>query len=71
VLSVEEVTMKCTCNAFDSNLIGVFSDFTRTLGETVVFPEPPEPLPQDTKNDLNINLSTVGDGKVTPDDDAS
>lgn len=37
-LSVEDVTLKCTCNAFDSTLIGVFSDFTRTLGEPVVFP---------------------------------
>ena len=70
-LSVEDVTLKCTCNAFDSNLIGVFSDFTRTLGEAVVFPEPPEPLPQDTKDEPKNNLSTVGGGKVTPDGVAS
>ena len=37
-LSVEDVTMKCTCNAFDSTLIALYSDFTRTLGEPVVFP---------------------------------
>ena len=37
-LSVEDVTMKCTCNAFQSNIIGIFTDFTRTLGEPVQFP---------------------------------
>ena len=36
---VEEVEMACVCNAFDSTQIGVFSDFTRTLGESVTFPE--------------------------------
>ena len=39
-LSVEDVTMSCTCNAFDSNLIGVFSDFTRAKGMPVNFPPP-------------------------------
>jgi len=39
-LSIEDVTMSCTCNAFDSNLIGVFSDFTRAKGESVNFPAP-------------------------------
>lgn len=39
-LSIEDVTMSCTCNAFDSNLVGVFSDFTRALGEPVNFPAP-------------------------------
>ena len=38
-LHIDDVAMKCTCNAFDSDQIGVFSDFTRELGETVVFPE--------------------------------
>ena len=33
--------MKCTCNAFESDLIGLFNDFTRTLGEPVDFPAPP------------------------------
>ena len=37
-LKVEEVTMKCTCNAFDSNQIGVFNDFTRAEGAPVTFP---------------------------------
>ena len=32
--------MSCTCNAFDSNLIGVFSDFTRAKGMPVNFPPP-------------------------------
>ena len=39
-LSVEDVTMSCTCNAFDSNMIGVFSDFTRAKGMPVNFPPP-------------------------------
>jgi len=30
--------MKCTCNAVDSNQIGIFSDYTRTLAEAVDFP---------------------------------
>ena len=37
-LDVDKVAMKCTCNAFESNLIGIFSDFTRALGEPVTFP---------------------------------
>ena len=37
-LIVEDVQMKCTCNAFDSNLIGVFTDLTRDIGESVTFP---------------------------------
>ena len=37
-LKVEEVTMKCTCNAFDSNQIGVFNDYTRDEGLPVAFP---------------------------------
>ena len=32
--------MSCTCNAFDSNMIGVFSDFTRAKGMPVNFPPP-------------------------------
>ena len=37
-LKVEEVTIKCTCNAFDSNQIGVFNDYTRAEGLPVSFP---------------------------------
>ena len=36
--------MKCTCNAFSSELIGIFTDFTRVLGEPIPFPPPPEPV---------------------------
>ena len=43
-LSVEDVTMKCTCNAFRSDIIGIFTDFTRTLGPQVAFPALPEPV---------------------------
>ncbi len=45
-LSIDEVQMKCECNAFESNLIGIFTDFTRELGAPVNFPAPPEPEPQ-------------------------
>ena len=37
-LLVEQVSMKCICNAFESDQIGVFSDFSRTAGAAVVFP---------------------------------
>ena len=68
-LNVEDVTMKCTCNAFDSNLIGVFSDFTRTLGETVTFPE--IELPEENSYAViasKIDLSAIDGGRVTTDD---
>ena len=31
--------MKCTCNAFSSNLIGVFNDYSREEGLPVKFPK--------------------------------
>ena len=37
-LKVQDVAMKCTCNAFSSNLIGVFNDYTREAGQPVEFP---------------------------------
>ena len=37
-LLIEKVAMKCTCNAFEADQIGLFSDFIRTLGEPVTFP---------------------------------
>lgn len=40
-LSVEDVTMKCVCNAFDSNLVSVMTDYTRVLGQPVDFPALP------------------------------
>ena len=42
-INVERVQMKCTCNAFSSELIGIFTDFTRILGARIPFPPPPEP----------------------------
>ena len=59
--------MKCTCNAFDSTLIGVFADFTRTLGGPVEFPAV---QPEDTKFNVrpsNVDLSGIS-SKVTSDD---
>jgi hypothetical protein len=35
--------MRCECNSFSSELIGIFTDFTRVLGAPVYFPAPPEP----------------------------
>jgi len=46
-LDIENVQMKCECNAFESNQIGIFTDFTRTLGEPVGFPALPEPVVQE------------------------
>lgn len=42
-LLVEDVQMKCDCNSFNSEMIGIFTDFTRKLGDPVTFPAPPEP----------------------------
>ncbi len=62
--------MKCECNAFESNQIGIFTDFTRELGAPVNFPAPPEPeqelvvLP--TKVDTTLSQGGK-DGKVTED----
>jgi hypothetical protein len=66
-LNVEDVTMKCTCNAFNSNLIGVFSDFTRTLGETVTFPV----IIEETSYAVissNFDLNAIDGSRVTTDD---
>ena len=38
-LKVQDVSMKCTCNAFSSSLIGVFNDYTREEGSPVNFPK--------------------------------
>lgn len=35
--------MICTCNSFQSDIVGIFTDFTRNLAEPVVFPPPKEP----------------------------
>ena len=58
-LLVEDAAMKCTCNAFDSTLIGVFADFTRTLGEPVKFPEIVEETPKYSIVASNIDLSGI------------
>lgn len=57
--------MKCTCNAFDSSLIAVFADFTRTLGEPVEFPA--VELPEETKYSVvlsDFDLSDINKSDV-------
>lgn len=38
-LKVEEVSMKCSCNSFSSDIIGVFNDYAREKGAPVKFPK--------------------------------
>lgn len=81
-LSVEEVQMKCVCNSFNSELVGIFTDFTRTIGDPVKFPPPPEPevVPEakpieqqyvvvPTRADPNMSETTTG--KVTDEEVAA
>lgn len=68
-LFVEAVQIKCTCNAFDSNMIGVFTDFTRKVGEKVTFPEPEVDEDNDEVKQFAVVPSNVDpsllDGVVT------
>ena len=38
-LQVATIQQKCTCNAFESKRVGLFTDSTRVLGQPVSFPE--------------------------------
>ena len=38
-LQVSSVQQKCTCNAFESRKVGLFTDSMRALGQPVSFPE--------------------------------
>lgn len=38
-LLVDTVQQKCTCNAFESRKVGLFTDSTRPLGAAIAFPE--------------------------------
>ena len=64
--------MKCECNSFNSELVGIFTDFTREPGEAVNFPPPPEPVikPEeqqywDVHTRADISISETHTGKVT------
>jgi len=63
-LDDEKVQMKCSCNAFGSELIGIFTDFTRILGAPVAFPPPIERvIPTELKDGTYVVVPT--DAKVT------
>lgn len=47
--------MKCTCNAFSSDQVGIFTDFTRELGEPVVFPEPKKKSKEELTEDISYS----------------
>ena len=47
--------MKCTCNAFSSDIIGVFNDYSRDEGAPVKFPK----LEVVKENILNIKIIFV------------
>lgn len=72
-LIVEDVQMKCTCNAFDSNKIGVFTDLTRVLGKSVTFPAiilPESDVQQFTVVPSNVDHSLLNENigqKITDD----
>ena len=38
-LQVATIQQRCTCNAFESRKVGLFTDSTRVLGQPVSFPE--------------------------------
>ena len=69
-LIVQDVAILCTCNAFGSNMVGVFSDFTRELGEPVQFPA----IVVEKRTQSLVSGSVLGEreqGKTEKKDDVS
>lgn len=71
-LAVTQIQMKCVCNAFTSEQVGVFLDLQRTQGQAVVFPERENVLAASVENFGNSGayggsnvVSTIKDVKGT------
>ena len=77
-LLIQDVQMKCTCNAFDSHVIGLFTDFNRDFGEAVEFPPPVVDVKDQVQQfavipssvDLSLLEESVPSNKVEEEDQA-
>ena len=65
-LDVATIQQKCTCNAFDSRKVALFTDSSRALGETIDFPEIERDQYQDMYYDFEKVSTTVNEVVSTP-----